>query len=88
LACWELPGCTCKACRPDAHLGGVDCSSAEMAANDIFLWKAQAAETLPAGDVTIVLDNAVVPPSYAITVSWNEPGEQPTFVITVPVLGI
>jgi len=69
-------------------LGGVDCSSAEMAANDIFLWKAQAAETLPAGDVTIVLDNAVFPPSYAITVSWNEPGEEPTFVITVPVLGI
>jgi len=69
-------------------LGGIDCNPAEMAGNDIFLWKAQAAETLPSGDVTIVLDNAVIPPSYTITVSWTEPGELPTYVITVPVLGI
>jgi type IV pilus assembly protein PilV len=69
-------------------LGGVDCSPTEMAANDIFLWKAQAAESLPGGDVTIVLDNAVVPPLYSITVSWNEPGELPTYVITIAVLGI
>jgi len=69
-------------------LGGADCNPAEMAANDIFLWKAQAAESLPAGDVTIVLDNAVVPPMYSITVSWTEPGELPTYVIAIPVLGI
>jgi type IV pilus assembly protein PilV len=69
-------------------LGGADCNPAEMAANDILLWKAQAAETLPNGDVTIVLDNAVIPPSYTITVSWTEPGELPTYVITIPVLGI
>jgi len=69
-------------------LGGADCSPTEMAANDIFLWKAQAAESLPGGDVTIVLDNAVVPPLYSITVSWNEPGELPTYVITIAVLGI
>ena len=42
-------------------LGGTDCNPAQMASNDIFLWKAQAAETLPSGDVTIVLDNAVIP---------------------------
>ena len=69
-------------------LGNTDCSAAEMAAHDIFLWKAQAAETLPGGDVTIVLDNGVVPPSYSITVSWNEPGELPTYVITIPVMDI
>lgn len=69
-------------------LGGADCSAAEMAANDIFLWKAQASESLPGGDVAVVIDEAVVPPSYAITVSWNEPGETPTYVITIPVLGI
>ena len=69
-------------------LGNADCSAAEMAAHDIFLWKAQAAETLPGGDVTIVLDNAVVPPSYSITVSWNEPGELPIYVITIPVMDI
>jgi type IV pilus assembly protein PilV len=69
-------------------LGGTDCTPAEMAANDIFLWKAQAAESLPGGDVTIAFDGGVIPPSYTITVSWNEPGELPTFVITIPVLGI
>ena len=69
-------------------LGGTDCTPAEMAANDIFLWKAQADEALPGGDVTITFDGGVIPPSYTITVSWNEPGELPTFVITIPVLGI
>jgi type IV pilus assembly protein PilV len=69
-------------------LGGIDCSSAEMAANDIFLWKAQAADSLPRGDVTIFLDDDAVPPSYSITVSWHEPGQMPTYVITIPVLGI
>jgi type IV pilus assembly protein PilV len=72
----------------DCVLGGIDCNPGEMAAHDIFLWKAQAAESLPGGDVTIVLDNAVIPPMYSITVSWTEPGEIPTYVITVPVLGI
>jgi len=69
-------------------LGGIDCNPTAMAANDIFLWKAQAAETLPGGDVTIVLDNAVIPPTYSITVSWNEPGELQTYVISIAVLGI
>ncbi len=68
--------------------GGVDCSPAEMAANDIFLWQAQAQDTLPAGSVTVVFDNGVNPPSYQITVGWNEPGEQPTYIITIPVLPI
>jgi type IV pilus assembly protein PilV len=69
-------------------LGGIDCTPAQMAANDILVWKAQAAETLPSGDVTIVFDNTVVPPTYEITISWNEPGQTPSFVINIPVLGI
>lgn len=71
-------------------LGGVDCSPAQMAANDILLWKAQALDTLPGGDVTIVFNNAVLPPTYQITVSWAEPGQvpAPTYIITIPVLGI
>ena len=68
-------------------LGGVDCTSAEMAANDIFLWKAQAEESLPSGDVTIAFTDGAMP-SYTITVSWVEPGETPSYVITIPVLGI
>jgi len=71
-------------------LGGVNCNPAQMAANDILLWRAQAASTLPGGDVTIIFNNAVNPPTYQITVSWSEPGQvpAPTYVITIPVLGI
>ena len=66
--------------------GGVDCSPADMAANDIFLWQEQALDTLPGGSVAVVFDNGVNPPSYQITVGWNEPGELPSYVITIPVL--
>ncbi len=73
-------------------MGGVDCIPAEMAANDIFLWQAQASDTLPGGTVSVVFAVAagLNPPTYQITVSWTEPGQvpAPTFVITVPVLGI
>ncbi len=68
--------------------GGVDCNSADMAANDIFLWQAQADDTLPAGAIAVVFNAGVNPPTYEITVSWDEPGETPTFVITIPVLPI
>jgi type IV pilus assembly protein PilV len=73
-------------------LGGTDCTPAEMAANDILVWKDQAANSLPGGDVTIVLTPAagVVPPIYQVTISWNEPGvaQAPSYVIEVPVLEI
>ncbi len=65
--------------------GGVDCSPAQMAANDIFLWDQQADGTLPNGTVTVVFDNAVLPPTYEITVAWDEPGENMTYIITIPV---
>jgi type IV pilus assembly protein PilV len=71
-------------------MGGVDCSPAQMAANDILLWKDQAASTLPGGDVLIVLtpENALVPPIYQITVSWTEPGQvpAPSYTFSIPVL--
>ena len=72
--------------------GGVDCTLAEMADNDILLWQAQADDTLPGGDVAVTFAAAVGlnPPTYQITISWTEPGQvpAPTYVITVPVLGI
>jgi len=68
--------------------GGIDCTLAEMAANDIFLWDQQAADTLPTGTVAVVFNNGVVPPTYQITVSWIEPGENMSYSITIPVLGI
>ena len=68
--------------------GGINCSPTQMAANDIYLWDQQAADTLPNGTVTVVFDNAILPPTYQITVAWDEPGENMTYVITIPVLGI
>jgi len=70
--------------------GVVDCTPAQMAENDILLWKNQAANTLPGGDVTIALtpEAGLTPPTYQITVSWTEPGQvpTPTYTITIPVL--
>ena len=67
---------------------GVDCTVAEMAAHDIFLWDLQAADTLPNGQVNVVFNNGVLPPTYQITVTWTEPGEVLDYSITIPVLGI
>ncbi len=68
--------------------GGIDCTPAAMAANDIFLWQQQAVDTLPTGTVAIVFNNAVAPPTYQITVSWNEPGQVMNYSITIPVFPI
>ncbi len=71
--------------------GGIDCTPAAMAAHDIFLWQQQAVDTLPVGTmppgaaVVIVFSNAVVPPTYQITVSWTEPGQVMSYAITIPV---
>ena len=68
--------------------GGVDCTIGEMAANDIWLWDQQAAATLPNGQVNVVFNNGVVPPTYQITITWTEPGEVLNYSITIPVMGI
>jgi len=79
----------------------VDCDVASMALHDVWLWKQQACNSLPGsaaaggcnstgGDVAVQFDDAVVPPLYTITVSWEEPGitdldAAPSYVITIPV---
>ena len=68
--------------------GGVNCTPDEMAANDILIWDQQAVNTLPNGNITVVFNNGVVPPTYQITVSWDEPGENLDYTITIPVFGI
>jgi type IV pilus assembly protein PilV len=69
--------------------GGVDCNEAEMAANDILLWQAQAAESIPNGAIAVAYNNAVDPPTYTITVTWDEPQEDPlnplNYTIVIPV---
>lgn len=67
---------------------GVNCTPAQMAANDIFLWDQQAAATMPNGAVNVVFNNGVVPPTYQITVTWTEPGEVMNYSITIPVFPI
>jgi len=70
--------------------GGVNCTVAEMAAHDIFLWNLQADDTLPNGDVAVVFTAAagVAPPTYEITISWVEPGENMSYSILIPVFPI
>jgi len=66
---------------------GVNCSAPQMASHDIFLWTDQAADTLPAGTVTITFDGTVAPPTYLIEVEWVEAGENLDYTIQIPVRG-
>ena len=68
--------------------GDTDCTPAQMAAHDIMIFGEQAEDFLPDGTVTIVYDDSVTPPQYTITVGWKEPGATPSYVLTIPVLGI
>ena len=65
--------------------GGINCSAPQMASHDIFLWRHQAQESLPAGDVTIAFNDGANPPEYTIAVVWSEPGQPQNFTITIPV---
>jgi len=72
-------------------LGNVNCNPAQMAANDIQLWKDQATAMLPQGTITITYDDNPVPPTYLIEVSWQEAGQEddpPSYSILIPVLAI
>ncbi len=72
---------------------GTDCSVAQMAANDIFVWQAQAASFLPvfgngAQQVQITYDAATNPPTYTIVVQWDEPtpdAQVPNYTVVIPV---
>lgn len=66
---------------------GIDCTPTQMAANDILLWDQQALDSLPNGAVDIQFDGAVSPPTYTITISWDEPGAQQSYSIMIPVFG-
>lgn len=66
---------------------GINCSGPEMAAHDIFLWRQQAADSLPAGDVNVTYNGAVNPAEYTIAVVWSEPGQAQNYSVTIPVPG-
>lgn len=70
-----------------------NCNVAQMAAHDIFLWQAQAADFLPpmangTEQVVITFNAGTTPPSYTILVRWDEPtpdGNVPQYSLTIPV---
>ncbi|HUD96643.1 MAG TPA: type IV pilus modification protein PilV [Woeseiaceae bacterium] len=67
--------------------GGINCTAAEMAANDVDLWLQQAAATLPDGDIDVTYAPGV-PAQYTVTVSWSEPGQDvppPQYAISFPI---
>ncbi len=66
--------------------GTVVCTPAQMAESDIQIWEGEAANILPGGAIAVAFDNTGTPPVYTITVSWTEPGQTPSYVITIPVL--
>jgi type IV pilus assembly protein PilV len=65
--------------------GTTTCSNVQMAAQDILAWSDQARDTLPGGNVTIVVDQNPNPPVYTITIAWNEPQAAQNYTITTPV---
>jgi len=72
---------------------GAVCNVGEMAAHDIFLWRAQALDFLPpmangTEQVVVTFNAAAVPPAFTIVVRWDEPTPDnipPSYTITVPV---
>jgi type IV pilus assembly protein PilV len=54
--------------------GGVDCSPAEMAAHDLFVWQSQVAAALPGGRGSVDVDASTAPATYRLSVAWDDPG--------------
>ena len=55
--------------------GGVDCTPAQMAAHDLFVWNQQVQQLLPNGQTQVLFLPGTNPPTYTITVTWDEVGE-------------
>jgi type IV pilus assembly protein PilV len=54
--------------------GAVNCSSADMAATDLFFWGLLVQQALPSGAGTVTVAGTAAPFTYQITVSWVEQG--------------
>jgi type IV pilus assembly protein PilV len=53
--------------------GGVNCTPAQMAAHDLFVWTNQVTQQLPNG-AGVVQFAATAPPTYTIQVTWQDTG--------------
>ena len=65
---------SCATCDPTGG-GGVDCTPAQMAAHDLFVWDQQVTSSLPGGAWAVAFNAGTTPPTYTITVFWDEVGE-------------
>lgn len=68
--------------------GAVNCTPAQMAAHDVWVWTNQVAAQLPNGAGTVAVAGTS-PPTYTITVNWQETGLGPVayqMAIRVPSL--
>lgn len=68
--------------------GDTNCTAAQMAAHDLFVWQADVAAQLPNG-VGTVQYAGTTPPTYTISVDWQEVGiDVPAHQIAVRVPGL
>ena len=66
--------------------GAVDCTPAQMAANDLLVWQGQVAQILPNGNSAVAVNGAAVPYTYTITITWIEQGGvQMNYVMTLQI---
>ena len=72
-------------CDPQGG-GGVNCTPAQMAAHDLFVWNQQVLQALPNGQWQLQFNPGTIPPSYTLSVSWDEIGQgQVTHQIVIQV---
>ena len=87
-AAYSGAGSAAKACGPG---GNTDCTPAELAAWDVFLWRAMVQQQLPGGVGTVTF-TVGTPPTYTIQVDWREPtalnGVAPSYTLTpqIPII--
>jgi type IV pilus assembly protein PilV len=61
-----------------------DCTPQQMAAHDVWLWRAQVTAQLPNGVGTVQFANGT-PPTYTINVAWDEVGGAAAYQMTMQV---
>ena len=80
---------TNNSCSDTATTNANNCSSAQVAQHDLFLWKTQLADPLvglPAGDASIVRAAAGSIWQYTITVQWTEQENDYSYLLTFQAL--
>jgi type IV pilus assembly protein PilV len=67
-------GAANNGCDPQTG-GGIDCTPAQMAAHDLFVWNQLVQQQLPNGQWQIQFNPGALPPSYTIQIAWDEVGQ-------------